>query len=64
MPLLAPEKESEFVLIALTGLAKDTADPAMEAMRQHAKGGGEHEEREGDGEWTGWVGWGGAEGKK
>lgn len=48
----------------LTGLAKDTADPAMEAMRQHAKGGGEHEERERDGGWTGWVGWGGAEGVK
>ena len=40
----------------LTGLAKDRADPAMEAMTQRGRGGGEHEERESD-RGVGWLGW-------
>lgn len=41
LPFLAGEKAREFVLIALTGLAKERAeDPAMEAMCVRREGRG------------------------
>lgn len=50
-------------LVTLTGLAKERADPAMDAIGERWGGGGEHEARESDrgrergGRWVGATAW-------